>query len=121
MFNLKYENLFNKSILFKWWRVLVIAIFISLLASAIRQFYVQKHNQLGIQQRQQEILDLERKNQELRAKLQDAKTPEFLEREMRKMMGLPEDKDESLETLNLLRSEQESIPKYRQWWNLFVY
>lgn len=78
-----------------------------------------------MRQRQESLTKLEREQQELKKKLEEAQSPEFIERAARENLGLikegeaivlvPNDKSTNLQMTN----KEEDIPNWRKWWKLF--
>lgn len=103
---------------------LLLVVLISFFISLFRQFVVQRRIDRELSNRQEELLILERKNQELKAKLQETKDPLFLENQVRKMANLPPI-EASLppveEAPELKLKEEKFRPKYKQWLELFLY
>lgn len=103
---------------------LLLVVVISMTAGFIRQILIQRRMDQRLQKRQEEMAGLKRRNQELRAKLQEAESPLFLENQARKMLGLPavEIKPPPTKEIPDLRIKEEKIvPKYKKWLDLFLY
>jgi len=76
-------------------------------------------------QKKLELRVAETENQELQAKFKEAQGPEFVFKQARELFGLeiPAGQSASISpgaTYGDLRVKEE-VPKYIQWWNLFVY
>lgn len=102
---------------------LIWLVFISLLIGLLRQISLQRSISQRIEQRQKELVQLEQRNEELKAKLQDTQNPEFLDNQLKKMLGLSVDegKEKFENTPDLRLKEEIIVPVYKQWISLFVY
>lgn len=106
--------------------IFLILIVVGLLVSFSKQILLQKRLGQKINLRTKELQELETKNQELRAKLKEVESPEFLEKEVKKMLGI-ESEEQNLASvqpgkeLRLKFKTFEGLPKYKKWLNLFVY
>ena len=79
-----------------------------------------------VSERQEALAKLEREQQELKQKLEEAQSPEFIERMARENLGfikegetivlMPNDK---WPMLNEEGQPQENIPNWKKWWRLF--
>lgn len=106
---------------------LVIIFLFSLIVNFSRQIYVTWKAGRKLVDLETEILELEEKNRELRAKLEKVQGKDFIEEEAREKLGMTREGEKViiLPTIvppNFLAdTEDRPISNWRRWWKLFVY
>ena len=106
---------------------LILAVLLFFLLSVgvntFRQFFVYKRINEKLSSKQETLRESEKINQELKAKLFEAKSPQYLENQARKILGLPPEGNtvEKEEIGDLLIKEKKNTPKYKEWLDLFLY
>lgn len=101
---------------------------LSLVVSSIRQIWVYRRVDRYLAEKKQELNVLEAKNQELKAKLEETKSPGFIKEQAAKLFGLgegnpsgrPQTEGKNYGDLRVGKNEV-LMPKYIQWLALFVY
>lgn len=109
-------------------RIVLGLLIVSLMVSSIRQIWVYRRVNRYLAEKKQELNVLEAKNQELKAGLEEAKSPGFVREQAAKLFGLgegnpsgwPESEGKSYGDLRVGKGEV-LMPKYIQWLALFAY
>jgi len=109
-------------------RVVLGLLVLSLIVSSIRQIWIYRRVDRYLAEKRQELNALEAKNQELKARLEEAKSPGFVREQAAKLFGLGggnspgRSKTEGKSYGDLRVGKREALmPKYIQWLALFVY
>lgn len=109
-------------------RIVLGLLIISLMVSSIRQIWVYRRVNRYLAEKKQELNVLAAKNQELKARLEEAKSPGFVRQQAAKLFGLgdgnppgrPKNEGKNYPDLRVRKNEV-LTPKYVQWLALFVY
>lgn len=106
--------------------IIFIVIFLSLLSSFSRQILIHIRISRHLAQKQEELKTLERKNQELKKKLQQAKDPLYLREQVRLLFGLGGEIKEVVDSASTVvtettESKEPTLSNLSKWWELFVY
>ncbi len=79
-----------------------------------------------LQEAKAELLHVEKENAELKIRLEEVKTPEFMEREAREKLGYGKEgevvvvvPEEEIKKLQKEAEVESSEPNWRLWWNLY--
>ena len=104
--------------------VVFLVIILSLSVNFFRQGVVHHRINKRLAKEEETLRALERRNQELKKRLEEVKSSQFLEEEASVILGLGEGRRELVtptESLNAQKLEEPSLPNYEKWWRLFVY
>ncbi|OGG24045.1 hypothetical protein A3A79_02515 [Candidatus Gottesmanbacteria bacterium RIFCSPLOWO2_01_FULL_43_11b] len=112
---------FFKSRLFRLVGTLV-SIFV--IVGVIRSMYSLWQKRDIVNERREVLLDLEKKQEELKKKLNQAQSPEFIEKSAREDLGLIKEGEAIVLVPMLENSKQETekpeeLPNWKKWWKLF--
>ncbi len=111
----------------KFFYSLVIIFLFSLIVNFSRQIYATWKAGRKLADLETEILGLEEKNRELRAKLEKAQGKDFIEEEAREKLGMTKEGEKViiLPTIippnPLANAGSQPMSIWRRWWKLFVY
>lgn len=108
----------------KLFRLIVILISLVMVVGLSRGLYALWNKKDIVSERQEALRKLERENQELQKKLEEAKSPEFIERMARDNLGLIKEGETIVLMPNLPaqagdQKEEENLPNWKKWWQLF--
>ena len=106
---------------------LVIIFLFSLIVNFSRQIYVTWKAGRKLVDLETEILELEEKNRELRAKLEKVQGKDFIEEEAREKLGMTREGEKVIILPTIIppnpsaNAESRLTSNWRRWWKLFVY
>lgn len=113
-------NSFGRKIISAVFGVVVL----SLLVNFFRQGVVYHRINKRLAREKEALKVLEEKNRQLKERLEEVKSPKFLEKEASMILGLAEDSRGLVtptEVPEVQKSEGTPLPNYEKWWRLFVY
>jgi len=111
-----------KSLGYKIIWVLSLIVVLSLITNFFRQVITHQRVNKRLADEQKALQVLERKNQELKKRLEEVKSPQFLEQEAASVLNLSgKVLVTPTESPNLGVPAQIQIPNYKRWWKLVAY